>query len=143
VSPESVGAEQLALEEPIVFGGKRPGQIDRQRRKVVGKNQVGRDGVALGSQIAQQAAEQEQMSPTGLVGKGRLLLAQGDEPAEHIGVAAQIGEVVQAGSGGLEKGKEAMCGDAIAPDGRRTPGEGKNLDLTSEDLLEGRGRGRH
>jgi hypothetical protein len=71
------------------------------------------------------------------------LLAQGDEPAEHMGIAAQIGEMVQAGSGGLEKGEETMCGDAIAPDGRGTPGEGKNLDLTIEDLWEGGGRGRH
>jgi hypothetical protein len=83
------------------------------------------------------------MSPTGFVGKGRLLLAQGDEPVEHMGVAAQIAEVVQAGSSGLEKGEETMCGDAIAPDGRGAPGKGKNLNLTIEDLLEGRGGGRH
>ena len=134
---------QLGLEELIVFVGKSPGQIDRQRRKVVGKNQVGRDGVALGSQIAQQAAEQEQTSPTGLVGKRRLLLAQGDEPAEHMGIAAQIGEMLQTGSGGLEIGEKTMSSDAIAGDGRGTAGEGKNLDLTIEDLWEGGGRGRH
>jgi hypothetical protein len=134
VSPERVGAEQLGLEELIVFIGKRSGEIDRQRRKVVGENQVGRDGVALGSQFTQQASEQEQMSPTGLVRKGWLLFAQGDEPGKHMGVASQIGEVIQIGSGGQEESEETMCGDAIAPDGRGTAGEGKDLDLAIEDL---------
>ena len=44
VSPDRVGALQLGLQELIVFVRKCPGQIDRQRRKVVGKNQVGRNG---------------------------------------------------------------------------------------------------
>jgi len=64
--------------------------------------------MVVGGQIIQQTAETEQKVDAGFVGQGRLLLAQGSEPAEQMGIAAELAEVT---------GQEAARDAAIAAHG--------------------------
>ena len=61
-------------------------------REVLAANQVRREGVADGSEVVEYAAEADQIVDARLVAQGRLLCAQPAEPAEQVGVAAQLGK---------------------------------------------------
>jgi hypothetical protein len=59
------------------------------------------------------------------------LFAQAAEPAEQMGIAAQLGELEHLREIRLEIGEEAMGGHSIVAVGSR-----KSLDAGVEDLLE-------
>jgi hypothetical protein len=95
------------LERGEVFGG------EGAAREVLRKDQPGLEGMACGSKVVQQAAEKNQIYPASLIGQGRLLLAEATEPAEQMGVAAQLGELEHLGEIRLKIGEEAMDGCLI------------------------------
>jgi hypothetical protein len=54
---ESIGSAQFLLQELILLGGERSGQIARLGREVFSTNEIGLNRVAVGGQIIQQPAE--------------------------------------------------------------------------------------
>ena len=62
----------------------------RPRRKILGEDQPGLQGRALGGQVVEQAAETDQVYAARAIGQGRVFLAKAAEPAEQMGVAAQL-----------------------------------------------------
>src|SRR5437870_686036 len=131
-----VGPAQLLLQPLIVRWGKRPWQILRLWRKIFAANQVRSNGMAVDSQIVQQAAETEQIGPTSFIGQRRLCFTQRTEPAEQMGVAAELTEPAHARKGRVEIGQEAASGGAIAAGGLRTQGQSESLDMGFKDLFE-------
>src|SRR5439155_5292646 len=111
--------------------------------EVLATDEVPRKGMAIGSQILQQAAETEQKIDAEFVGQRRLWLAQGAEPAEQMGIAAELAESAHARKGSAEIGQEAPRGAAIAADGVGTQRQGETLDVSFEDLVEAGSGGRH
>jgi hypothetical protein len=51
----------------IVVGRKRSGQVSRRRRKVIGADEFGRNGMAVGGQIVEQPSKAKQIAAAGLV----------------------------------------------------------------------------
>src|ERR1039457_1111508 len=99
--------------------------------------------MAAGGQIVQQTAETEQKIDAGSVGQGRLFLAQGAEPGEQMGIAAELAEAAHGRKGSMEKRQEAAGDAAVAADGTGAQGQGESLDVGFEDLLKGGSGGRH
>jgi hypothetical protein len=86
----------------IVFWRQRSGQIVGLWRKVVTANQVRREGVAISGQVVQQAPEAVQIDGARWVRQGRLLCAQPAEPAEQVGIAAQLRRLAELRKSDLE-----------------------------------------
>jgi hypothetical protein len=74
----------------ILVWGERFGKVFRLRREIVGENQVGLQRVTIAGQVIEQAAETEHILLASLVGQGTTLFAQTAEPAEQMGIAAQL-----------------------------------------------------
>src|SRR3989442_1434781 len=64
IGRQVIGSAQFLLEELIILWRKRSGQITRARRKVVRQDEARLDGMAVGGQVVQQAAEAEQVVGT-------------------------------------------------------------------------------
>jgi hypothetical protein len=62
---------------------------------------------------------------------------QGAEPSQPVGIAAQIGDLLQLREMGLEKRQEATSGELITMNCIGPQGGGKRLDLRLKDLAEG------
>jgi hypothetical protein len=103
----------------------------RLRREILGKDQAGLQRMARGGQVAEQAAENDQVDPARTRRQRRILFAQGAEPAEQMGIAAQLGELEQLREIRLEISEEAMDRRSIGAVGSR-----KSLDAGLKDLLE-------
>jgi hypothetical protein len=82
-------------------------------------------------QVAEQAAENDQVDSARARGQRRILFAEATEPAEQMGIAAQLGELEHLREIGLEIGEEAMDRRSIGSVGSR-----KSLDAGVKDLLE-------
>ena len=78
--------------------------------------------MAMDSQIVQEAAETEQKIGSAFVAQRRFLLAQGAEPAEQMGIAAELAEAAHLRKGRAEVGQEAASSAAIAAHGIGTQG---------------------
>jgi hypothetical protein len=87
--------------------------------------------MALGGKVAEQAAETDEIYSAGALGQGRVFLAEATEPAEQMGIAAQLGEAKHLGKTRLEIGKEAMGGDS-----KISMGSGESLDASIKNLGE-------
>jgi hypothetical protein len=98
-------------------------------------------GVAFAGKVVEQAAETYQIDPARAPGQGRIFLAEAADPAEQMGIAAQLRELEDLREICLEIGEETMGGPAIVSVGSRESLEAgvKNL---LKFLLEGAG-GRH
>ena len=81
-------------------------------------------------QVAEQAAENDQVDSARARGQRRILFAEAAEPAEQMGIAAQLGELEHLREIGLEIGEEAMDRRSIGSVGSR-----KSLDAGVKDLL--------
>jgi hypothetical protein len=103
----------------------------RLRRGILGEDQPGLQGMARRGKVVEQAAETDQVDPARARGQGRILFAQAAEPAEQMGIAAQLGELEQRRKIGLEIGEEATDRRSIGSVGSR-----KSLDAGVKDLLE-------
>jgi len=103
----------------------------RLRREILREDQAGLLGVAFAGKVVEQAAETDQVDPARAMGQRRIFLAQATEPAEQMGIAAQLGELEHLREIRLEIDEEAMGGHSIVSVGSR-----KSLDAGVKDLLE-------
>ena len=85
----------------------------RTRREILRQDQSGLQGMAHGGKVVEQAAENDQVDPASLIGQARILLAEAAEPAEQMGIAAQLGEMEHIREIRLKIGKEAVDGCSI------------------------------
>ena len=95
------------------------------------KDQPGLEGMARGSKVIQQTADKNQIYPASFIGQGGILLAEAAEPAEQMGIAAQLGELEHLGEICLKIGEKAMGGCLIVS--VRIP---KSPDAGVKDLRE-------
>ena len=96
--------------------------------------------MAVESQIMEQAPEVEEVLLARAIGQRRMLLAEVTEPAEQVGIAAQLREVQDLREVGLQKGEEAMGRKSIAVYRTGTQGGGENLNVSVKKLLAWMGR---
>ena len=105
-------------------------------REILTTNKVRPKGMEVGRQIVQQSPETKEMLEADFVAQGRLSFAQPAEPAEQMGIAAQLRKPRQLRKLGLEIGEEvARCTSIVA----RRAGlqrRGERLDLRFKDLFE-------
>jgi hypothetical protein len=59
----------------VIFGRQRPGEVLGTNRKIFAEDETGPKGMALQSQIVQQAPKTEQMLFPHGVAQGRILMA--------------------------------------------------------------------
>jgi hypothetical protein len=101
------------------------------QREILRKDQPGLEGMAGGSKVVEQAAEKDQVYAASLIGQGRILLAEATEPAEQMGIAAQLGELEHLREIRLKIGEEVMGGCSIVSVRMR-----KNSEAGVKDLRE-------
>jgi hypothetical protein len=78
------------LQPLILFWGKGSGKIMRLRWEVLWEDQAGLEGIAVVGEVQEQAPEAEQINLPSMIGQRRSLLAKATEPAEQVGIAAQL-----------------------------------------------------
>jgi len=103
----------------------------RLRREILAEDQPGLQRMTRRGQVAEQAAENHQIDSARGKGQRRILFAEVAEPAEQMGIAAQLGDLEHLRKIGLEIGEEAMDRRSIGSVGSR-----KSLDAGVKDLLE-------
>jgi hypothetical protein len=90
----------------------------------------------IGRQVVEQTAKAEQIVSASLVAQWRILLAEPAEPAEQMGVTAELGQAADVRKSGVEIAEETT-GDTSILDDRVVPQrEGESLDVRLEDLIE-------
>jgi len=136
VGRQVIGAAQLVAEPLIVLRRERSGQILGQRREVLAADKFRLDGVAIGSQIVEQAAEAQQVVSAGFIAQGRILLAHPAEPTEQMGIAAKLREPADLWEGGVKIAEEAVGHTSIVGDGIAAQSQRQRLDVRFEDLFE-------
>jgi hypothetical protein len=87
---QGVCAAQFLLESPIVFRRHGSGKILRACRKVLGEDKAWLDWMALEGQVIEQPAKTEKALMAGMVTHRRSQLAKPAEPAQHVGIAAEL-----------------------------------------------------
>ncbi|MCP5115530.1 MAG: hypothetical protein GY953_32285 [bacterium] len=131
-----VSAAEFLLEPPVVVREKRPGQIQRSRRKVLATDEARREGMAVGGQVVEQAAEAQQIIAAGFVRQRRILFRQPAEPAEQVGITTQLREPAHVRVSVLRIGEETASHAAVVGDGVAPQSQGEGLDVGIEDLGE-------
>jgi hypothetical protein len=131
-----VGATELLLQEPIVLRRKRSGQIPGRWREVLRTDEIRRNGVAVGSQIAEHPAKAEQIAAAGLVGQRRLMFAEMAEPGKQVGIAAELGESGQTRESSVEPGKESAGNAAIISHAVASQSQSESTEVRFKDLIE-------
>jgi hypothetical protein len=132
----SVGANELRLERSIPFGGQRSGA----QREILGENESGLQRMALGGKIVEEAPEGEQIDTARAIRQGRILFAERANPAEQMGVAAQLRQAKYPREIRLEKGEETAGSGSIVSrrSGERlNPGVKDRLDFVVGRLWDG------
>ncbi len=122
--------------------------------KILATNEVVREGVTIVGQVAQEAANHEQVvlarysaqsgSRPGASGRGqrRMLLSEGAEPAQQM-LPAQLGEFAQMGKGSVKISEKAADTGAILFHSIWPEGGGQDLNPDFKDFVEGRLRWLH
>jgi len=103
----------------------------RVHRKILREDQPGLQGIALGGKVAEQVAEPDEIYSASALGQGWVFLVEAAEPAEQMGIAAQLGELAHLRKIRLEIEQEAMGGDS-----KISVGSGESLDASIENLGE-------
>jgi hypothetical protein len=136
IGVEIIGPAQLLLHELILLQGKRSGKIAGLWREVFSTNEIGLNGVPVGSQIVQQTAEDSQAIDTGFVAQRWLPFIQPAEPAEHMRIAAQVRDLAKLREGGAKISQEPARRVSIVVYRAGAKGEGERLDLRFKDLFQ-------
>ncbi len=92
--------------------------------------------MALGRQVVEQAAKAEQALLAGMVAYWRTQFAKPAEPAQHVGIAAELRESSNLWEGGAEITDEAADDVFVLDHGERLQSQRKSLDLCFENLFE-------
>jgi hypothetical protein len=106
------------------------------RWEILGEDQPGPQGMARGGKVVEQTAETDHVDPASAVGPGRIVLAEAVEPAEQMGIAAQLGEMEQLREIRLKIGEEVTGNATIAVRRAEPHGGGESLDTGVENLTE-------
>lgn len=131
-----IGPAQLLPQQLIVLWRERSGQILGPWREVLAADEVRLDGVAIGGQIVEPAAEAQQVVSAGFIAQGRILFAHPAEPAEQMGIAAKLREPADSRKGSLKIAGEAVGHTSMVGDGIAAQSQGQRLDVCLEDLFE-------
>ena len=92
--------------------------------------------MTAGGQIIEQASQVEQVFLAGGIAQRWIFLAQVAEPAEQMGIATQLCQLMQLREIGLEIGEEATGGGAIVGDCAGSQGSSQNLNMGFKKLAE-------
>jgi hypothetical protein len=117
--------------EVLIVGAAELSLGLRRWREIFGEDQPGLQGIVFAGKVVKQAAETDQIDPARAIGQGRIFLVQAADPAEQMGIAAQLREMEHLREIRLEVGEEAMGGHAIVSVGSR-----ESLDAGVKNLLE-------
>jgi hypothetical protein len=117
--------------ETLIAGAAELSRGLRRWREILGEDQAGLQGMVLAGKVVEQAAETDQIDPARAIGQERIFLAQAAEPAEQMGIAAQLRELEHLREIRLEIGEEAMGSHSIVSVGSR-----QSLDAGVKHLLE-------
>jgi hypothetical protein len=136
ITEQIVGSAQFLLQALIVLEGERPWQVTGSGREILTTNKVRPKGMEVGRQILQQSPETKEMLEADFIAQGRLSFAQPAEPAEQMGIAAQLGESGQVRKGGLEIGEEVACCTPIVGHRAGPQGGGERLEMSFKEAFE-------
>jgi hypothetical protein len=136
ITKQIVGSTQFLLQALIVLEGERPWQITGSGREIFTTNKVRPKGMEVGGQILQQSSETKEMLQPDFVAQGRLSFAQPAEPAEQMGIAAQLRESGHVWKRGLEIGEEVACRAPIVGHRAGPQGGGERLEMSFKDAFE-------
>ena len=92
------------------------------RREIFVTDEVGLNGVPVGSQILEQPPEMNEMVDAGHVAQGWLFFAQRTEPTEEMGIAVELRGPANLREGRTEIGEEGAYGRLILNHGARPRG---------------------
>ena len=114
ICSEVVSAQELLLQELILFGGEGPGKLLRCARNVLATNQAAKFGTLVGPcQIVDDGAQCDEQVD---VRRGRqwgLLCMQAGHPSEDVGITAQLIQVPDLGMMDGEIGEEVAHRTAV------------------------------
>ena len=133
-----VGTAEFLLQALIIFWGKRSGKVLREPREIFVEDQPGLQRMTRRGQVAEQAAENDQIDSARGRGQRRILFAQAAEPAEQMGIAAQLGDLEHLRKIGLQITEKAPRGDSIALYRFRSQGSCESLNAGIQDFREDR-----
>lgn len=97
-----IDAVEFLLQPVIFFCGQGPGKILRLRWEILRENQPGLEGIARVGKVEEQPPEAEQVYLTSMIRQRRGLFAEAPEPAEQVGIAAQLGKPAELRKVGVE-----------------------------------------
>ena len=138
---ESIGIQavctaQFVLESSIIFRRQGSGEILRTGREVIAEDEAGLEGMPLDCPVFEQPAQTEQELLARMVSHGRTQRAKPAEPAQHMGIAAELCESADLGKGGVKIANEPPGNTSIFGHGERLQGQREGLDLRFENLFE-------
>jgi hypothetical protein len=87
---EIIGSAQFLLQELILLRGKGPRQIAGFGWEVLATNEIGLQGMAVGSESVEQTAKGNKISYASGVAEGWLSVGEPTEPAEQMKIPAQL-----------------------------------------------------
>src|SRR5437879_12826211 len=91
----------------MLLWGKRWREIGGGGREIFAANQVGLERMTVIGQVLQQTSEPDQIIQAGCGAQVRVLIAQRAEPAQEMGVAAQLRKLAHFGESRGEIGEES------------------------------------
>src|SRR5215218_7657012 len=81
-------------------------------------------------------AQVEQIADARFVAQGRIFLTQTAEPAQQMGVAAELRGPVEVWEGSMQIAEEAVGRRSVLAHGGGPQSHGKRLDMNFQDLIE-------
>lgn len=94
-------------------------------------------------QVPQQTSELDQIMQAAFSAQGRVLIAQRAEPAQEMGVTAQLRELAHFGERRVEIGEEAVGCASIVAHGVGAEGGGEYAEVSVKNLLQAKGAAAH
>jgi hypothetical protein len=126
---QAVCTAQLLLESSIIFRRQGSGKILRTSRKVFAEDKAGSEGMTLDCQVVEQPAQTEQELLARMVAHARTQRAKPTEPAQHMGITAELCESADLRKGGVKIANEPPGNTSIFGHGKRLQGQREGLDL--------------
>jgi hypothetical protein len=127
---------EFFLEALILFWEERLGKVLRLWWEIVGENEARLEGVTIVGEVIEQTTETEHILLASLIGQGAMLFAQTAEPAEQMGMAAQLGQPQHLRKLCVEIGEEASDRTSIVVECAVLQGSSEDLDAVLEHLLQ-------
>jgi hypothetical protein len=143
VGHQVIGVAELLLQPSIVLRGKWFGQIVIWGRKILSTNEIVVKRMAIVGQVMEQTAKPDEVKPTDGIAQRRIMFTKEAEPAQEMGIAAQLMQLPYLRESSVEIGKELAGAGAILGNRFRPQNGGQDTEVIVEDLLESRSRRLH